>query len=102
MQSRDWPPSTPARGAGPPRPGGAGACRGRRVRDMLDRLEQTGEHWTPVMRFAVGLLHADMRLAIRNIWSDGRTDDGPFPLSGHPLLAEVSFGPVEAAGADRR
>ena len=72
------------------------------MRDMLDRLEQTGEHWTPVMRFAVGLLHADMRLAIRNIWSDGRTDDGPFPLSGHPLLAEVSFGPVEAAGADRR
>ncbi|GAB6967575.1 hypothetical protein JCM25156A_16120 [Komagataeibacter kakiaceti JCM 25156] len=72
------------------------------MRDMLDRLERTGEHWTPVMRFAVGLLHADMRLAIRNIWSDGRTDDGPFPLTGHPLLAEVSFGPVSADSADRR
>ncbi|GAN96759.1 hypothetical protein Geu3261_0097_002 [Komagataeibacter europaeus NBRC 3261] len=64
------------------------------MRDILDELEQQGEHWTPVMRFAIGLLHADMRLAVRNIWSNGQTDDGPFPLSGHPFLAEASFEPA--------
>ena len=70
------------------------------MRPLLDRLEhQDGEHWTPVMRFAVGLLHADMRLAVRNIWSDGRTDDGPFPLGGHPLVAEAGFEPAGKAAA---
>ncbi|GCE84384.1 FUSC family protein [Komagataeibacter diospyri] len=64
------------------------------MRDILDELERQGEHWTPVMRFATGLLHADMRLAVRNIWSDGQTDDGPFPLSGHPFLSEASFEPA--------
>ncbi|MDT8870650.1 hypothetical protein RAA17_04430 [Komagataeibacter rhaeticus] len=45
------------------------------------------------MRFAIGLLHADMRLAVRNIWSDGHTDDGPFPLPAHPVLAEADLAP---------
>ena len=69
--------------------------------DILEQLQQAGEHWTPVMRFAVGLLHADMRLAVRNIWSDGRTDDGPFPLSGHPLLAEAAFTPAGSSRATK-
>lgn len=68
------------------------------MRDIVDRLErQAGEHWTPVMRFALGLLHADMRLAVCNIWSDGQTDESPFPPAGDPVLAEVSFGPPGAS-----
>ncbi|AHI26830.1 FUSC family protein [Komagataeibacter swingsii] len=64
------------------------------MRDILDELERQGEHWTPVMRFAIGLLHADMRLAVRNIWSDGQTDDGPFPLSDHPFQSGAAFEPA--------
>ncbi|GBQ16440.1 FUSC family protein [Komagataeibacter rhaeticus] len=70
--------------------------------DILDHLQPPGEHWTPVMRFAIGLLHADMRLAVRNIWSDGHTDDGPFPLPAHPVLAEADLAPANPGGGARR
>lgn len=81
--------------------------RGRSVADddmcaILDQLQPPGEHWTPVLRFAIGLLHADMRLAIRNIWSDGQTDDGPFPLVAHPVLAETAFVPITPGNSVER
>ncbi|MBV1833865.1 FUSC family protein [Novacetimonas pomaceti] len=50
------------------------------VEDVLAQLPQPGTHWTPVMHFALGLLHTDLTVVIRNVWADGRTDEGASSL----------------------
>lgn len=53
------------------------------VGDVLLQIHQPASHWTSVMCFAIGLLHTDMTVLIRNVWSDGRTDEGA-PALGAP------------------